>query len=201
MMLSKITEKIVKQIVLNIPQITPEKAEQIEYGLYMAFSDVLKVLLLVLLSIPFGLFGKVLVAILSFGMLRVFLGGIHSKSEIACIITYFIIVYGSVGLSLVINSFSYLNLIVFPVAIILAFMYAPADMPCKPIASRKHRKKLRICGLTELAIMFIITFTVPNVYSNIISINTLITAVMLTPLVYKLTGNKLSNALGREVKV
>lgn len=199
-MLSKITEKITKQIVLNFPQITNEKAEQVEYGLYMALSDIVKVSALVIVSLPFGLFGKVLAAILTFGMLRVFLGGIHSKSEIECIITYFIIVYGSVGLSLIIN-FRYLNLIAFPIALILAFMYAPADMPCKPIASRKHRKKLRIFGLTELVLIFIVTFIVPNAYSNIISIVTLIAALMLTPLVYRLTGNELSNALGREVKV
>lgn len=200
-MLSQITEKLTKQIVLNFPQMTPEKAEQVEYGLYMALSDIIKILALVLVSLPFGLLDKVIVAIITFGMLRVFLGGIHSKSEIECVVTYFAIIYGSIGLSVIISSFRYLNLIVFPIAFIFAFLYAPADMPCKPVASRKHRRKLRICGLTELAVLFLITFAVPNIYSNIISIITLIEALMLTPLVYRLTGNELSNALNKEVKV
>jgi accessory gene regulator B len=200
-MLSQITEKLTKQIVLNFPQMTPEKAEQVEYGLYMALSDIIKILALVLISLPFGLFGKVIAAIITFGMLRVFLGGIHSKSEIECVVTYFAIIYGSIGLSVIINSFRYLNLIVFPIAFIFAFLYSPADMPCKPVASVKHRRKLRICGLTELAVLFLITFVVPNIYSNIISIITLIEALMLTPLVYRLTGNELSNALNKEVKV
>ncbi len=193
-MLESITKSITNEIVQSLPEYQ-DKAERIEYGLYMALSDTPKVLALILISLPLNLLMHVLVAIVTFGMLRVFLGGIHSKTQIQCIITYPIFIYGSIYLSIMFN-IPHINLVGFTIAIMLAFIYAPADLPCKPVRSKYHRKKLRILGLTSLLILFAISFFVPSEFSNLICLNSLIVSLMLTPIVYKITGNTLSNQGG-----
>ena len=190
-MLSTITAKITKQVTVTFPEITPEKAEQIDYGLYMAISDILKVSALLIVSLFLSLTSQVAVAIFTLGMLRVFLGGVHSKTQLGCVISYFAFIYGSVGLSNLIEA-KFLNIPLFTTSFVLAYLYAPADLPCKPIVSKRHRHKLRVYGFVTLFVFLIISFFVSERYSAIISINTLFVCIMLTPIVYKITKNRLS---------
>ncbi len=190
-MLSRITEYITKQAVLVLPDITPEKAEKIEYGLYMGISDISKVIALLIVSIPLNIFLLVFTAILSAGLLRLFLGGIHSKTQIGCLISYFLSIYGSVYLSYIIPM--KINIIIFIIVYTLTYLYAPADLPSKPIVSNNHKRKLRLYGFITLSLLFLSTILVSNLFANIITINALIVAIMITPLAYKVTGNTLSN--------
>ncbi|QNU67232.1 accessory gene regulator B family protein [Ruminiclostridium herbifermentans] len=193
-MLDLITKKITNQIVLNFPNITTEKAMEIDYGLYMAFSDILKALTIIIVSLPFGLFLEVLTAIFTFGLLRMFLGGIHSKTQLGCLSAYFFIIYGNCILSILVT-YDFLNVVLLPVSIVIAFLYSPADLPSKPILSKKQYKKLKLFGMIELIILFTISFFVPKVYSNIICINSFVVTILITPAAYKLTKNTLSNCL------
>ena len=54
-MLEDITKKITNEIVLNVPGISEEKAEQIDYGLYMAIADGLKLLAVLIAALLLGL--------------------------------------------------------------------------------------------------------------------------------------------------
>ncbi|EPR10136.1 accessory gene regulator ArgB-like protein [Ruminiclostridium papyrosolvens] len=193
-MLSRITEYITKQAVLILPDITPEKAEKIEYGLYMGISDISKVLALLIVSIPLNIFLLVFTAILSAGSLRLSLGGIHSKTQIRCLISYFLSIYGSVYLSYIIPI--KINIIIFIIVYTLTYLYAPADLPSKPIVSSKHKRKLRFYGFITLSLLLLLTTLVSTLFANIISINALIVSIMTTPLAYKLTGNTLSKKEG-----
>jgi accessory gene regulator B len=192
-MLDTITSRITDQIVLSIPGISPEKAEQIDYGLYMAISDLLKVSAVIIASVFFKLTFQAILALLVFGLLRMSMGGIHAKTQLGCILTYFTIIFGSIELSELIT-FPFTNLIVFPAGIIAAYLYAPADLPCKPIHSRKRRLILKTCGIAQIVVLFSISFFLPTVYRNIIVLNTFIVISMITPFAYKLTGNKTSNS-------
>lgn len=188
-MLSKIVKKITEQIVLNVPGITEEKAEQIDYGLYTAFSDALKLLAVLLAALILGKLEYALVAVIVFAINKSYLGGIHAKTQIGCLITHFTIIFSCVYLSEIIN-IKYFNLILFLVAIVLAVLYAPADLVSKPIITIKRKQELRIKGSIVLMIWFIATFFVSSVYSNIISIITLISTINVTPIMYKITKNK-----------
>ncbi len=188
-MLSKIVKKITDQIVLNVPGITEEKAEQIDYGLYTAFSDILKLFAVLLTALVLDKFGYALVAAIVFAINKSYLGGIHAKTQLGCLITHFTIIFGCVYLSEAIN-IRYLNVILFLAAIVLAVLYAPADLVSKPILTLKRKQELRIKGSIVILICFIATFFLPSVYSNIISIITLISTINVTPIMYKLTKNK-----------
>ncbi|WP_024831453.1 accessory gene regulator ArgB-like protein [Ruminiclostridium josui] len=188
-MLEEITKKITNEIVLNIPGISEEKAEQIDYGLYMAFADGLKLLAVLLTALFLGQLKYAVVAVIVFSLNKSYLGGVHAKTQIGCVITHFLFIFGTVYLAQILN-IKFLNIVLFAISGILTFLYAPADLTSKPIVTEKRKKELRIKGSILLAICFVITLIVPDIYSNIISVITLISAVNITPIVYRLTKNK-----------
>jgi accessory gene regulator B len=180
-MLSKIVKKITEQIVLYVPGITEEKAEQIDYGLYTAFSDVFKLLAVLFVAQILGKLEYALFAVIVFAVNKSYLGGIHAKTQLGCLFTHFTIIFSSIYLSEIIH-IRYFNVILFLVAIVLAVLYAPADLVSKPIITLKRKQELRLKGSIVLLIWFIATFFVPSVYSNIISITTLISTFNVTPI-------------------
>lgn len=188
-MLEEITKKITNEIVLNIPGISEEKPEQIDYGLYMAFADGLKLLAVLLTALFLGQLKYAVVAVIVFSLNKSYLGGVHAKTQIGCVITHFLFIFGTVYLAQILH-IKFLNIVLFAISGILTFLYAPADLTSKPIVTEKRKKELRIKGSILLAICFVITLIVPDIYSNIISVITLISAVNITPIVYRLTKNK-----------
>jgi Membrane protein putatively involved in post-translational modification of the autoinducing quorum-sensing peptide len=188
-MLANITKKITKEIAAFVPGITEEKAEQIDYGLYMAISDGLKLIAVLTTALLLGVFKYALVAVIVFALNKSYLGGVHAKTQIGCVITHFSLIFGTVYLAQVIN-IKFINIILFVISGILAVLYAPADLISKPIVTEKRRRELRVKGCIVLLLCFIVTFIVPGIYSNIISFITVISAINITPIVYKITKNK-----------
>lgn len=196
-MLSRITKKITDEILVTVPGITEEKAEEIDYGLYMAFSDGLKLIAVLLTAYIVGQFNYALVAVIVFSVNKSYLGGIHAKTQIGCLITHFVFIFGTIYLSHIIN-FGFLNVVLFIVSGILVYLYAPADLTSKPIITEKRWKELRIKGIIVFVLCFLISIFAPRVYSNVISIITLISTVNLTPVVYKITKNRKGGVLNEE---
>lgn len=196
-MLSKITKKITNEILITVPGITEEKAEEIDYGLYMAFSDGLKLIAVLLTAFALGQLRYALVAVAVFSVNKSYFGGIHAKTQLGCIITHFTFIFGTIYLSHII-AFNYLNIILFIISGVLVYLYAPADLISKPIITEKRRKELRIKSSVVFIICFIISFFVPKDFSNIMSIITLINAVNLTPVVYKITKNRKGGVLNEK---
>ncbi len=188
-MLENITKKITNEIVLNVPGISEEKAEQIDYGLYMAFADGLKLFAVLFVALLMGQLKYAVVAVIVFSLNKSYLGGVHAKTQIGCVVTHFLFIFGTVYLAQVFN-IKFLNIILFAIAGVLTFLYAPADLASKPIVTEKRKRELRIKGSILLVICLAITLIVPNIYSNIISLITIISAVNITPIVYRLTKNK-----------
>lgn len=188
-MLSKIVSRITKEIVINVPGITEEKAEQIDYGLYTAFSDTLKLLTVLLIALLLGKFEYALVAVIVFAINKSYFGGVHAKTQIACLITHITIIFSSIFLSEVIV-IKHFNIFLFIVSGILVALFAPADLVTKPIITKRRKLVLKIKGSVVLVVFFIATFFVSNVYSNIISIITLISAINVTPIMYRITKNE-----------
>lgn len=188
-MLNKITKKIANEILVTVPNITEEKAEQIQYGLYIAASDGLKFIAVMLTAYFLGQLPLALAGGAVFALNKSFLGGVHAKTQLGCIITYFIFLFGAIYSSKIID-ISCFNIILFAVSGILVYLYAPADLASKPIITKKRWKELRMKGSIAVAVFFIITFFVSREYSNIISIITLINSINMTPVLYKLTKNR-----------
>ncbi|EPR10250.1 accessory gene regulator ArgB-like protein [Ruminiclostridium papyrosolvens] len=188
-MLENFTKKITNEIILNVSGISEEKAEQIDYGQYMAFADGLKLLAVLVAALILGQLKYAIVAVIVFSINKSYLGGVHAKIQIGCVITHFTFIFGTVYLAQIIN-IKFLNIVLFALSGILTFIYAPADLESKPIVTERRKRELRIKSSILLVTCFVITLIVPNIYSNIISVITIILTVNITPIVYKITNNK-----------
>jgi len=192
-MFSKISNYMTDLIYDTLPNVDPERREIIEYGVYMSVSEIVKIGLIILISVILHILPYAFGVIAVFGVLRVFMGGIHAKTHLSCVITHSIVVFGVVGAAFI-SPID--NLYVLPsVAIfsyIAAYKYAPADLPQKPIKSKKQRKQLRIGGAVLLTILFTASVFTPQLWSNIILFSCFIQALFMTPLAYKVSKNKYS---------
>ncbi len=190
-MFSKISNFVTDLIYETLPDVDPGRREVIEYGVYMTVSEIVKISLLLIIAAVLHIILQVLGVIIIYGVQRTFLGGLHAKTHLSCIITHSAIVFGVLALSYISQiDRIWLLLFIMPFSYVTAYRYAPADMPQKPIKSKKQRKQLRTGGFILLAILFITAYFVDGLWSNIILFTCFIQAVLMTPVLYKITKNK-----------
>jgi accessory gene regulator B len=182
---------ITEAVYANVPQARNESREKIEYGAYMALSEITKAAILLISAALFHVFTYVVGIILLFGLLRWCLGGIHAKSHWACLVSYLFFVYGILVASIFINLDKLIfEFIVMPPAFLITYLYAPADLPVKPVTSKKQRKRLRVTGFIVISVLAILAYISPLVWFNIIMLTIALTVVLMTPPIYILTKNK-----------
>lgn len=190
-MFSKISNYITDMIYETMPDVEPERREVIEYGVYMTVSEIVKITFIIIIGIIFNIFVYVVGAIAIFGIQRTFMGGVHAKSHWGCVISQSLVIFSALLFSFTSNVD---RLYLLPLAAIFSFItaykYAPADLVQKPIKSKRQRKKLRIAGFIILTLLTTAALFVPLVWSNIIIFTCFIQALFMTPLAYKVSGNK-----------
>lgn len=190
-MFSKISNYMTDLIYETLPNVDPERREVIEYGVYMTVSEIIKIGLLLIIAAILHIIPYVLGVIVIYGIQRTFLGGVHAKTHLGCIITHIAIVFSVLALSFLSQiDRGWLMLCIVPFSYVSAYKYAPADMPQKPVNSKKQRMQLRIGGFILLTILFTAAYFLEHAWSNIILFTCLIQAVLMTPMVYRITKNK-----------
>lgn len=190
-MFDKISNYMTDMIYSTLPGIEPERREVIEYGVYMTVSELVKISLIVLISILLGIMPYVLTVIAVYGIQRTFLGGIHAKTHLGCVLTHSAIVFGVTYAALYVRIDS--MFLILPVAVFsytAAYLYAPADLPQKPVKSKRQRKQLRIGGFILLTLLFSASLFLPGEWSRIILFTCFIQALFMTPIAYKISKNK-----------
>ena len=190
-MFDKISKYVADMIYSTLDGVDPEKREIIEYGVYMTVSEIVKISIILAVSLILGIVPYVAAAVAAYGVQRMMLGGIHAKSHLGCMITHSAIVFGVVAASLISNIDRVcLLLVIAPFSYLTAYLYAPADLPQKPVKSRKQRMQLRIGGFILLTGLFAASYFLPAVWSNIILFSCFLQAVFMTPLAYRISKNK-----------
>lgn len=190
-MFDKISKYVADMIYSTLDGVDPEKREIIEYGVYMTVSEIVKISIILAVSLILGIVPYVAAAVAAYGVQRMMLGGIHAKSHLGCMIAHSAIIFGVVAASLISNiDRIYLLLVIAPFSYLTAYLYAPADLPQKPVKSRKQRMQLRIGGFILLTGLFAASYFLPAVWSNIILFSCFLQAVFMTPLAYRISKNK-----------
>lgn len=190
-MFDKISKYITNMIYETLPNVDPERRDIVEYGVYMTLSEIVKIGFIVIVAALLNIFPYVLGVIIIYGLQRTFLGGLHAKTHLGCVVTHSCIVFGVVALSFISNIDKiFILLLIAPFSYIIAYKYAPADMPQKPVNSKMQRKQLRIGGFILLTVLFAGAVFLDKPWSNIILFSCFIQSVFMTPLLYKITKSK-----------
>lgn len=194
--LDSICEKVNIKLKKEIPDITSERIEVIDYGLKMIIGEIPK--LIIMLGIAY-LLGVLPLTILSYIILSpyaMFAGGAHANSHLACIIATPTVYCGGVILSQNLLQETSLEryLAIFAVwifGIIMCLIYAPADTENVPILRKKERKFKKIMACAILTVSLVVSIFLKNiVISNILIFGCLIRSIMITRPIYIVFGNK-----------
>jgi len=157
----------------------------------MAVSEIVKIAAVLIIAAILNVFGYALIAMVIFGIHRGFIGGVHAKTHWGCFLSYCAIIFGTVysSIHLVVNKVL-LCAVLYPLCMLAAYLYAPADIENKPVISKRQRRYLRAGGFAFLTLVFAAALFLPQPYANILIFITSVECITMLPIVYRLTGNK-----------
>lgn len=204
-MIEKICNSILEKIRKEMPEVDDERAEVINYGLQMIIGEAPKLLIMLGVAYILGVLKLTVLAYLLLLPYKYFVGGVHAKSHLACIITTPAIYCGNAFISktLTFIPLEYRYLLIFLVgtfSMIFITLYAPADTEEVPIlrkTERKYKKIMSYIIMTLTLLLAIILIKKNIVISNILIFGCLIDSIFITRPMYILFKNQ----YGHEVYV
>lgn len=134
----KLADKLIKEKIITL-----EDKEVYSYGFQLLLSMILKGTGLVILGLVTGYLTETVIFVLSFGLLRIFAGGVHAHSYFKCFAVTVVLVYGSIWLSSLMIGYSSVVLTLSMILIlsnIMVLLFSPIDSPNKPLSESEKRK-------------------------------------------------------------
>jgi putative agrB-like protein len=195
-MVKKICMFLVNRIKKEMPDISSEREEAIEYGLELIVGELPKMILLVVIAFILKIGWLVICAYFTMLPYKITAGGFHLKTHIGCTIGTLIIYYGNVLLSqrIIIEPIYIKYTVIIAlwiISIIMISLYAPADTINLPILRRKERRLKKILAYIFMTVTLVFALIIKNnTISNILIFNTLIETICITKIAYKLTKNQ-----------
>lgn len=195
-MIEKFCSYLTKKIGQEMPELSEERLEVINYGLQNIVGEMPKIFITIAVAFLLGIADLTLWSILIIAPYRCFSGGFHAKTHIGCIVSTTLMFCGTAILAKYI-SLSSLELryicimLIWFFSIIMIKLYAPADTENVPILRKKERRQKQILSYIVLTIELIISAIIPNgVISNLIIFGMFFQTITITKFVYRITKNK-----------
>ena len=195
-MIEKFCTYLTKKIGKEMPELTEERLEVINYGLQNIIGEVPKIFITIIVAFLLGIGKLTLWSILVISIYKCFAGGVHAKTHIGCITSTTLIYCGTAFLAKYINiptiEIKYICIgVVWIFSMIMIKLYAPADTEEVPILRKKERKTKQILSYIVATIELIIAAVIPDtIISNLIIIGILAETITITRFIYKITNNK-----------
>ena len=186
-MIDKICNLILKRIRKEMPEVDDERAEVINYGLQMIIGEVPKLLATLLIAYLLGVLKLTLLAYFLLLPYKYFVGGVHAKTHLACMLTTPTIYCGNALISKTLpiipikyRAISVIAIWIFSMMVIS--IYAPADTENVPILRKKERAFKKIMSYIVMTVTLIIALLIANKYSiisNLLIIGCLINSIFI----------------------
>lgn len=148
--------------------LTDYKKLQLQLGIEVILHNILMIGTILVVSSFFGLLFETIIFFLVFGSIRMFTGGFHFKSSLACLLGTGTMVFIAHCISNSCYLNSYKGKLILLVSLFLIMIFAPQGTKVNPITNPKYKLKAIIIVLFWYSISMII------VSAN----NTIITAIM-----------------------
>ena len=195
-MIEKFCTYLTNKIGKEMPELTEERLEAINYGLQNIIGEIPKIFITIAIGFCLGVGNLTLLSIFFVSIYKCFAGGVHAKTHIGCITSTTLIYCGTPILAKYIQfpSIQIRYFVIFAVwifTVIMIKLYAPADTENVPILRKKERKQKQILSFVVATIELIVAAIIQNsVISNIIIFGMFISTITITKLAYRLTKNK-----------
>jgi len=166
--------------------------EVLTYGYYIFYQQWLVALLILLLSLPFGLFFPVLASLVTSMVLRGCVCGTHATHPLICKITAFVLAFAPAILAeffdLRLGLFVLVAMYLF--SIVLLIKYAPGDTDVKKVPANK-RKRMKIESIIWVSLFFLAAIILQDIFpavAFVVPLTALITCCFVHPVAYSLFG-------------
>lgn len=165
-----------------------QEKETIEYGIYMFFSELIKLTAIIILAILIGKFKDALIIIASLGLLRNYMGGIHAKTHLGCFVSYALTLVSIYCCSkyLEYDTARFIILGALPFVLWAAYRYSPADTEFKPILSKKLTARYRKLSFSLIMAYYVLFLILPLPYNFYLGFSVIAETILILPVTYKL---------------
>lgn len=156
------------------------------YGFKVIYGAIVKGIILILLACILKVLISTLVVTSSFGIVRIFSGGLHMKSYTKCTYISLTILLLGAFLGKNIPFYNLINIIVFIFTFIMFILFAPVENENRPLKDFE-KFKFKIKAIIHLFVLFIIQlFLDLNIIKESIMFGVLLAGIITLPIVNKL---------------
>lgn len=194
-MIDKFCEYLTNKIRKNMPEVDDERAEVIKYGLQLLVGEVPKIFIMMGIAWALGILKLTLICFCMMLPYRMYSGGFHLKTHLRCIIGTSIMYTGNAFVSqlfvIPVMWKIVVSVILWVFAIIMIYLYAPADTEDVPVIAKRERKKRKVISYVVVSVMLVCGCVVQNaVISNMLIVGVLLQSCSISRLAYRVTGNR-----------
>lgn len=175
------------------PNIDEIRLDELRYGLEGFYLTITKLVVIVILSLLLGIFKEMFIMLIAFNILRFTGFGLHATKSSICLFSSSLIFIIFPFLSKIISFPIYLKMVLILMAIILIFLYAPADTEKRPIINVKRRKIYKWLTTINCIILSIISLFISDIYFNLIIFGIYSEVIMILPITYKIFNLSYNN--------
>lgn len=194
-MIEKISGALMNYIHQSLPEKTEEELEKIKYGIDIFLLNIYKIIILLFVAGIFHVLTEMILAMFSFGVIRMFASGLHMRKGWTCLFMTALVLFSVILLSYYIPLQPGSKLGVFLFSTILFFFYAPADTEEKPLINSVLRTKLKKMTLLVSLLFYILSMTVfyQHIIGSILIYSLLMESLLVTPVIYKIFRRRYQN--------
>ena len=177
----------------NKSQLSEEDIEKFKYAIEGIYLTITKLLVIITLGLVLNILKEIVIVLLFYNFLRFFGFGYHAKGSKECLfISLIFFVLFPLLVTKEILSFKY-QIPLFILCIFNFLLFAPSDTKKRPMINKKKKLKRKVFTIFVTLIYFVLCLKLNNKLSNLILLGTLIEAIMVNPIIYKITGQPYNN--------
>jgi len=180
----------------NRPDIDEIKLDEIRYGLEAIYMTITKTVVIFTISIILDIFIEMFLLLLFFNILRTTGFGLHATKSWICLLSSTLIFIFLPFISKIIYIPIFIKSILGVIAIILIFIYAPADTIKRPIINKNRRAIYKSLTTISCIILTLTSIIIKdNTISNLIIFGVYTEVILILPITYKIFGLSYNNYL------
>ena len=192
-MKNKFIDSYMNIIMNNKSNLNSEEIEKLKYAIEGIYLTITKLVIILILGIILNILKEILIVLLFYNLLRYFGFGYHAKGSKECLIIsslFFVLFPYIICQNISLTSY---KIPIFVVCAVNFLLFAPSDTKKRPMVNKKKKLKRKILTLLVTFIYFIVCSFIEQKTASLIILATVIEAIMVNPIMYKITGQPYNN--------
>lgn len=167
---------------------------KIEYGLTGLYLTLCKLIIIIIISLIFGIFKETIIFLALYNILRMPSFGIHATKSWICLLSSTLIFIGTPFLCINIQIIFSLKIILGIISILLMLKNSPADTKKRPIVNPKRRLIYKIISTSFAIIYMFLSLIINNSFiSNCLIFSLILQNILISPVTYRLFKQPYNN--------